>query len=65
MKMRNPSKDLEELSDLLSITPIMSSPEVASIDDEISSMIQSDFPNIIQIINKLKERNLILKYKNY
>ena len=65
MQLNNPSKDLEKLSDLLSITPIMSSPEVASIDDEISSMIQSDFPNIIQIINKLKERNLMLKYKTY
>lgn len=65
MQLNNPSKDLEKLSDLLSITPIISTPEVASIDDEISSMIESGIPNIIQIINKLKERNLMLKYKTY
>ena len=64
MQMNNPSKDLEELSDLLSITPVMSSPEVASIDDEISSMIESGIPNIIQIINKIKERNILLKLKS-
>ena len=65
MQLNNPSKDFEKLSDLLSITPIISTPEVASIDDEISSMIESGIPNIIQIINKLKERNLMLKYKTY
>ena len=65
MQLNNPSKDLEKLSDLLSITPIISTPEVASIDDEISSMIESGIPNIIQIINKVKERNLMLKYKTY
>ena len=64
MQMNNPSKELEELSDLLSITPIMSSPEVASIDDEISSMIESGIPNNIQIINKIKERNILLKFKS-
>ena len=63
MQSRNPSNELKELSDLISITPIISTPEVASIDDEISSMIESGIPNIIQIINKLKERNIILKYK--
>ena len=65
MQSRNPSNELKELSDLISITPIISTPEVASIDDEISSMIESGIPNIIQIINKLKERNLMLKYKTY
>ena len=64
MQLNNPSKDLEKLSDLLSITPIMSSPEVASIDEEISSMIQSGSSNINQIISKLKERNIILKVNN-
>lgn len=59
-----PSNELKELSDLLSITPVMSSPEVASIDEEISSMIQSGFPNIYQIISKLKERNIVLKANN-
>lgn len=65
MQKNNPSKDLEELSDLLSITPVMSSPEVASIDDEISSMIESGIPNITQIINKIGERNILLKFKFY
>ena len=64
MQLNKPSKDLEKLSDLLSITPIMSSPEVASIDEEISSMIQSGSSNINQIISKLKERNIILKVNN-
>ena len=65
MQKNNPSKDLEELSDLLSITPVMSSPEVASIDDEISSMIESGIPNITQIVNKIGERNILLKFKFY
>ena len=63
MQSKNPSNELKELSDLMSITPIISTPEVAYIDDEISFMIESGIPNIIQIINKLKERNIILKYK--
>ena len=64
MQLNNPSKDLEKLSDLLSITPIMSSPEVASIDDEISAMIESGTPNVTQIFNKINERNSILKANN-
>ena len=63
MQSKNPSNELKELSDLLSITPIISTSEVISIDDEISVMMESSNPNIIQIINKLKERNILLKYK--
>lgn len=64
MQMNNPSKNLKELIDLLSITPVMSSPEVASIDDEISAMIESGTPNVTQIFNKINERNSILKANN-
>ena len=64
MQFKNPSNELKELSDLLSITPITSSQEVASIDDEISSMIESGIPNITQIINKIKERNILLKFNS-
>ena len=65
LQSSNPSDELKELSDLLSITPIISTSEVASIDDEISSMIESDIPNIAHIISKIKERNIILKYRTY
>lgn len=64
MQSKNPSNELKELSDLISITPIISTPEVASIDDEISSMIESDTPNICQIVNKMKERNIMLKFRS-
>lgn len=64
MQSKNPSNELKELSDLLSITPMISSPEVASIDDEISSMIESDIPNIAQIVSKIKERNILLKFNS-
>ena len=63
MQMNNPSKDLEELTDLLCITPIISSPKVASIDDEISSLIEKEM-NTELIIQKIKERNLLLKMNN-
>ena len=63
LQSNNPSNELKQLSDLLSTTPIISTPEVASIDDEISSMIESDIPNITQLISKMKERDIILKYK--
>ena len=61
MQSNNPTKDLKEISDLLSITPIMSTPEVYSLDEEISAMIESGMLNTALIINKIKERNLILK----
>lgn len=62
MQSVTPSNEIKELSDLLSITPIMSTPEVSSIDDEISMMIESDLKDIDLIINKIKERNIILKF---
>lgn len=61
MQSNNPTKDLKEISDLLSITPIMSTPEVYSLDEEISAMIESGMLNTALIINKIKERNVILK----
>ena len=64
MLSNNPSKELKEISDLLSITPIMSTPEVSSLDEEISAMIDSGMPNTALIINKINERNLVLKSKN-
>ena len=64
LQLSNPSNELKELSDLLSITPIISTSEVASIDDEISYMIESDIPNIAHIISKIKERNILLKFKS-
>lgn len=64
MLSNNPSKELKEISDLLSITPIMSTPEVSSLDDEISAMIDSGISNTTLIINKINERNLILKSNN-
>ncbi len=62
IQSNNPSKDLRKLSDLLKITPTTSSPEVSSIDDEITTMIESEKLNISQIIKKLEERNIILKH---
>lgn len=62
MQSKNPSSELQELSNLLSVTPIISSSEVASIDAEISAMLESNIPNICQIIKKLKERNLLLRF---
>lgn len=62
MQSSYPSKDLKELSDLLSITPIMSTKEVSSLDDEISAMLESSIKDVGLIINKIKERNIILKF---
>jgi len=56
-----PSNELKELSDLLSITPIMSTPEVSSLDEEISEMIDSGSSNTALIIKKIKERNVEIK----
>ena len=64
MQSKHPSKELKEISDLLSITPIMSTPEVSSLDEEISAMIDSGMSNTALIINKINERNLILKSNN-
>ena len=57
----NPSKELKELSDLLSITPIMSTSVVFALDDEITMMIDSGIHDVYLVINKIKERNIILK----
>lgn len=62
IQSNNPSKDLRKLSDLLRITPTTSSPEVSSIDDEITTMIESGEFNISQVIKKIEERNIILKH---
>lgn len=61
MQSDNPSLELKELSDLLSITPIMSTAEVAAIDEDISTLIDSGISDTTQIIKKIKERNIILK----
>jgi len=61
MQSDNPSFELKELSDLLSITPIMSNAEVAAIDEEISTLIESGISDTTLIIRRIKERNIILK----
>ena len=61
VRSRNPSKELKELSDLLNITPIMSTSEVFALDDEITMMIESGIHDVYLVINKIKERNIILK----
>ena len=64
MLSNNPSKELKEISDLLSITPIMSTPDVSSLDEEISQMIDNCRNDTALIIKKIKERNLLLKANN-
>lgn len=64
MQSDNPSSDLKELSDLLSITPIMSTSVVSSLDDEISQMIDNCRNDTAPIIKKIRERNLLLKENN-
>lgn len=61
MQSENPSLELKELSDLLSITPIMNTAEVAAIDDEISTLIELGISDTTKIIKKIKERNIKLK----
>lgn len=64
MLSNNPSKELKEISDLLSITPIMSTPEVSSLDEEISQLIDNCRNDTALIIKKIKDRNLLLKANN-
>ena len=64
MQLNNPTKELRELSDLLSVTPIMSTPDMSSLDDEISAMIDNGGNDISLIIKKIEERNLLLKANN-
>ena len=61
MQSNNPSKELKELLDMLNITPIMSTTEVSSLDEEISKMIESGVSNTALIINKIKERIIKIK----
>jgi len=63
MLLNNPSKELKELSALLNVTPIMSTQEVCPLDDEIAILLESDIKDVNLIINKVKERNIILKYR--
>lgn len=60
MQLNNPSNKTQELLDILKATPVKSNSAVAAIDDEISSLIDNE-TNIQLIIQKIKERNLLLK----
>lgn len=64
MQYDNPSLELKELSDLLSITPIMSNSVVSTLDDEISQLIDNCRNDTALIIKKIKERNMLLKANN-
>lgn len=61
MQSDNPSKELKELIDLLSVTPINSTPNTLSLDNEIDAMIESGVQNIALVVSKIKERNIRLK----
>lgn len=63
MQLNNPSDKTKELLDILNTTPVKSNSAVAAIDDEISSLIESEL-NTEFIIQKIKERNLLLKVNN-
>lgn len=63
MQLNNPSDKTKELLDILKATPVKSNSAVAAIDDEISSLIEDEM-NTELIIQKIKERNLLLKVNN-
>lgn len=63
MQLNNPSDKKKELLDILKVTPAKSNSAVAAIDDEISSLIENEM-NTELIIQKIKERNLLLKVNN-
>lgn len=63
MQLNNPSDKTKELLDILKATPVKSNFSVAAIDDEISSLIENEM-NTELIIQKIKERNLLLKVNN-
>lgn len=63
MQLNNPSDKTKELLDILKATPVKSNFAVAAIDDEISSLIENEM-NTELIIQKIKERNLLLKVNN-
>lgn len=63
MLLNNPSNKTKELLDILKATPVRSNSAVTAIDDEISSMIDNEMNTEI-IIQKIKERNLLIKMNN-
>lgn len=63
MLLNNPSNKTKELLDILKATPVRSNSAVTAIDDEISSMIDNEM-NTELIIQKIKERNLLIKMNN-
>ena len=63
MQLNNPSDKTKELLDILKATPVKSNSAVAAIDEEISSLIEKE-TDTEQIIQKIKERNLLLKVNN-
>ena len=63
MLLNNPSDKTKELLDILKATPAKSNSAVAAIDDEISSMIDNEM-NAELLIQKIKERNLLIKMNN-
>lgn len=63
MHLNDPSDKTKELLDTLKVTPVKSNSAVAAIDDEISSLIEKEM-NAELIIQKIKERNLLLKVNN-
>lgn len=63
MQLNNPSDKTKELLDILKATPVKSNSAVAAIDEEISTLIEKE-TDTEQIIQKIKERNLLLKVNN-
>ena len=63
MHLNNPSDRTKELFDILKATPVKSNSSVAAIDGEISSLIEKGTDTEL-IIQKIKERNLLLKVNN-
>ena len=63
MQLNNPSDKTKELLDILKATPVKSNSAVAAIDEEISCLIEKETDTEL-IIQKIKERNLLLKANN-
>lgn len=63
MQLNNPSDKTKELLNILKATPVKRNSAVAAIDDEISSLIENEMDTEL-IIQKIKERNLLLKVIN-
>lgn len=60
MQLKTPSNKTKELLDILKTTPVKSNSAVVAIDEEISSLIEKEMDTEL-IIQKIKERNLLLK----